>query len=88
MQPLTLLLAAVSAFAATATPAQDYPSRPIRMVVPTSPGGVTDIVAKTIAPQISEALRDRRQHAGRVRRLDPQRVRQVEQGDPGAEHHC
>ncbi len=26
------------------------------MVVPTSPGGVTDIVARAIAPQLSEAL--------------------------------
>lgn len=52
-------LAALFVFAALAsTPAwaQNYPSRPIRMVVPTSPGGVTDTAARAIAPQLSEAL--------------------------------
>ncbi len=50
-----LILIAVAGCAVTAQ-AQDYPSRPIRMVVPTSPGGVTDVVARAIAPQLSEAL--------------------------------
>ena len=40
----------------TATTAQSYPARPISMVVPTSPGGVTDTAARAVAPQLAEAL--------------------------------
>ena len=51
-------LIALSAMAhfATAVHAQSYPTRPIRMVVPTSPGGVTDVVARGIAPALTQAL--------------------------------
>ncbi len=36
--------------------AQDYPHRPIRMVVPWPPGGVTDVVARTLAQLMSDSL--------------------------------
>src|SRR6476659_1696382 len=36
--------------------AQDYPGKPIRMVVGFPPGGGTDVVARIIAPRYSELL--------------------------------
>ena len=36
--------------------AQDYPIRPIRLIVPWPPGGGVDIAARTIGPKISEKL--------------------------------
>jgi tripartite-type tricarboxylate transporter receptor subunit TctC len=36
--------------------AQKYPSKPIRMIVGYAPGGGSDIMARIIAPQITEAL--------------------------------
>jgi tripartite-type tricarboxylate transporter receptor subunit TctC len=36
--------------------AQDYPSKPVRMVVGFPPGGGTDVVARILAPRMSELL--------------------------------
>ena len=41
---------------AAAASAQEYPSRPIRMIVPFGPGGASDFVARIIAPKLSEQL--------------------------------
>src|SRR3954462_14824228 len=43
------------AFAASAG-AKSFPSKPIRLVVPFGPGGVADITARTVAPEISKGL--------------------------------
>ena len=51
-----MVLAGVAAVYGAAAHAQSYPDKPIRMIVPAAPGGVTDIVARAIAPQLTAAL--------------------------------
>ena len=41
---------------AALSPAQQFPSKPIRMIVPFPPGGSVDTVARLIAPKMSETL--------------------------------
>ena len=50
------LLLAAAAFAVTAAAAQDYPTRPIRIIVPQSAGGSTDNVARLVGQRLSETL--------------------------------
>src|SRR5260370_40932471 len=50
------VLAAFLCAAALAQSAADYPSRPIRIVVPLAAGGNVDIVARTLAEQIAKSL--------------------------------
>jgi tripartite-type tricarboxylate transporter receptor subunit TctC len=50
-----LLIASVLVFATMAN-AQDYPSRPIRILVPYAAGGISDIAARLVGQKLSDAL--------------------------------
>lgn len=57
MQRRSLLLAGAGFLAAPmVSRAQDYPSRPIRVVVPYAPGGQSDTVMRLLIPRMSEFL--------------------------------
>src|SRR3954464_11598491 len=54
---ITPWLAACALLAASpAMLAQSFPSRPIRIVVPTTAGGVPDVLARARGPRVSETL--------------------------------
>ena len=55
---LTLLSITVAALAlSTVSPrAQSWPSRPVKIVVPYGPGGITDVIARLVADRFSKAF--------------------------------
>ncbi len=50
------LLTSAFCLGGAAADAQQYPSRPIRFIVPFAPGGSTDLLARFLAPRLTEAL--------------------------------
>jgi tripartite-type tricarboxylate transporter receptor subunit TctC len=58
LQQRTLSMVFAAALACAAAPyasAQTYPSQPIKIIVPTAPGGVADVVGRTLANKLTEA---------------------------------
>src|SRR5450759_4187030 len=53
LRHLTLLLLV---FISCSTPAQQYPTRPIHMLIPFTPGSAADIIARAMEPTLREKL--------------------------------
>lgn len=58
MKTLAKLLIAAALFAAslTAANAQSYPIKPVKLIVPSAPGGFTDVVARILSQRLSTVL--------------------------------
>ncbi|MDP1536509.1 MAG: tripartite tricarboxylate transporter substrate binding protein [Burkholderiales bacterium] len=55
--PLAAACAVLLALTAAPVAAEDYPARPVRIIIGFPPGGATDLVARIIAPKLGEALK-------------------------------
>jgi len=53
---IRLILSFAVALSSGAAMAQGYPTKPIRMVVPWPPGGVTDVLARAVVQQMGESM--------------------------------
>lgn len=56
LRPFTVTLALLSALPMTAALAQNWPARPVTLLVPFPPGGSTDMVARTLGVKLQEKL--------------------------------
>ncbi|HET7764462.1 MAG TPA: tripartite tricarboxylate transporter substrate binding protein [Burkholderiales bacterium] len=54
---MKILLAALAAALCAAASAQDYPARPVRIIVPYSAGGNADILGRTLAQKLGDTLK-------------------------------
>ena len=51
------LISALAAAAAVGAPAQEYPNRPIRLIVPFAPGGGSDFMGRLIGQKLTEQMK-------------------------------
>jgi tripartite-type tricarboxylate transporter receptor subunit TctC len=56
MRFTTLVFCMVAAFAAAAQ--DNYPAKPVKVLVPYAPGGATDIIARIVAQRLTESLKE------------------------------
>jgi tripartite-type tricarboxylate transporter receptor subunit TctC len=56
MKIVSLVAAAALSLAAVIAVAQDYPAKPVRVVVPWPPGGSNDVVARIVMQKMSETM--------------------------------
>src|SRR5262249_37487231 len=56
MRSLLLKAAALLLAITTSAAAQDYPNKPVRLIIPFPPGGSNDVVGRMFATQLSEKL--------------------------------
>jgi len=54
---MAVLVSLFFAGLASSASGQDYPTRPVRVVVPFSPGGATDILARLLARELNEGFK-------------------------------
>jgi tripartite-type tricarboxylate transporter receptor subunit TctC len=57
IQRIALALCVSAALAGAAVAADNYPSRPIRLITPAAPGGTTDFLARLVGAKLGEVLK-------------------------------
>jgi tripartite-type tricarboxylate transporter receptor subunit TctC len=57
VRALLLICAVLATAVATSASAQDYPSRPVRVIMPFGAGGPTDVFTRAIADELSKSLK-------------------------------